>query len=388
MREVFLPEHLTPQIKELFASVWIQSFALSAVSLFEPIYLYTLGYPLYQIMLFYLGVYIIYFLLMPLGGKFVKQKGFTHGIIYGSFFLILYYVFLFQVPNHIGFLFLSMVAFALQKTFFWPGFHGDFAFFGTSHERGRELGVMQIVASLVVILGPLFGGIIIALFGFPTLFIIVVGLILVSNIPLFITKEVFIPSQLCYGDCYQELFSKENRRHFFGYAGYGEEFIWQFAWPLFAYLVLANVVQLGSLVAATIVVSSLVLLYIGRLIDKTDRKQIMKVGTVLYVLSWLSRMVMITPFGMLASDVFARTVRHPVQLPLTAGVYSRAIATQHIIKTVILFEMALVVGKIVAAAALAIVFYFWGPRWDIVFFMGALFSMLYLFLTHRTEKHI
>ncbi|MDP2656000.1 MAG: hypothetical protein Q8P11_00325 [bacterium] len=382
----FLPHKLTPQMKELFVSVWIQSFALAAVSLFEPIYLYTLGYPVYAIMLFYCAVYVVYFFLIPLGGKFVKRKGFAHGMVFGSFFLVLYYIFLFEIPHSSGFLYLAVIAYALQKMFFWPAFHGDFVFFGKSAEEGRELGIMQVIASLVVILGPLFGGFVIALFGFQALFIVVVLLILLSNVPLFLTKEVFVPSGLEYKECYRELFTKEHRRQTIGLIGYGEELVWQFAWPIFAYVVLTNIVGLGTLVATSTVISSMVLLYVGRIADRKNENHIMRTGIYLYISSWVLRIFSMTGIWILISDTFSRMVRYPVQLPITVEVYRDALKSKHVIKSVIRFEMGLAIGKILAAMSVAAMFYFGGGHWNLVFLLGGLFSLLYLSLIHRGIK--
>ena len=60
----FLPYKMKRQVKELFASTILVNLALSMVMIFEPIYLYKIGYSLQKIMLFYLITYIIYFLIL------------------------------------------------------------------------------------------------------------------------------------------------------------------------------------------------------------------------------------------------------------------------------------------------------------------------------------
>src|SRR3989338_3900147 len=80
----FFPSHMPRKLKEFYLAMAILNFALAAAMLFEPVYLYTLGFPLWKIMFFYFGVYVLYFITMPLGGKVAKQKGFAHSMIYGS----------------------------------------------------------------------------------------------------------------------------------------------------------------------------------------------------------------------------------------------------------------------------------------------------------------
>jgi hypothetical protein len=56
------PSFLKREIGELYITVSIQTFALSMISLFEPIYLFELGFSISQILLFFIFVYLIFFL--------------------------------------------------------------------------------------------------------------------------------------------------------------------------------------------------------------------------------------------------------------------------------------------------------------------------------------
>ena len=134
----FFPSHISGKLKEFYLSMTILNFALAAAMLFEPIYLYSLGFALWKIMFFYFGVYVLYFFTMPLGGKIAKKFGFAHGIIFGCLLLVLYFIFLIAIPSHPIFFYLSIIALAAQKTLFWPGYHADFAFFSQCGERGQQ----------------------------------------------------------------------------------------------------------------------------------------------------------------------------------------------------------------------------------------------------------
>ena len=61
----FFPHHMRREIRELYVSTTILDFALAMILIFEPIYLYTIGYNLQEIILFFLLVYGIYFLYFP-----------------------------------------------------------------------------------------------------------------------------------------------------------------------------------------------------------------------------------------------------------------------------------------------------------------------------------
>ncbi|MDO8571427.1 MAG: MFS transporter [bacterium] len=375
----FFPKDIPRPLKELYTTTAILNFAMSAGFIFEPIYLYTLGFSLSKIMLFYLLVYVLYFFLIPLGGKVVKHKGFEHGIMYGSVFFILYLIFLINIPQHEGFFFLAALAFALQKTLFWPGFHADFAYFGKTGQRAREVSFLVILDSLVFILGPLAGGLVVSALGFPALFIFMCAAILISNIPLLTTREVFIPTDMSYRGAYKRLVAKENRRHFWGYIGFGEELIFFTIWPIFIFVTINNFFGTGFAVALSTCVTALVVLYVGKFSDSKDRKKVLRFGAILVVLSWLMRLFIQGGAGVLFTDFFSRVSKHVFGVPMVSGLYEYA-AKHSIVRTIIFFEMSLTVGKVAVAGLLAIIFAFAKPGWEYAFILAAFFSLFYFVL--------
>lgn len=378
----FFPSHMPHKLKEFYLAMTILNFALAAAMLFEPVYLYTLGFPLYKIMFFYFAVYALYFFIMPLGGKVVKQRGFAHGMVYGSLILILYFIFLVAIPTHPIFFYLSIIALALQKTFFWPGYHADFAFFSQRGERGRDIGILTIVDTIAFIAGPLMGGIIVSVFGFPVLFAFMCVTILLSVIPLLLSREEFVPTSYNYREAYQSLIAKENRQYLIGYLGFGEELIVLTVWPIFIYVAVGNFAEAGGIVALSSFITALVTLYAGRMADLKDRKSVLQIGTILYALGWMMRFFARGGAGVFLVDFFSRTSKNVLAVPMLSGLYDYA--TRHsIVRTVIFFEMSLTIGKLLAAGILMVVFFFFPARWDFAFFLGGIFTALYFVLNGK-----
>src|SRR3989338_5630578 len=102
--KTFFATRLSYQVRELYLSVSIVTFAVAMVAIFEPIYLYQLGFSLRQILLFYLAVYVLYLVFVPLGAKFARRFGYEKAILVGSPFLALYYIFLFLIPQNPAFI--------------------------------------------------------------------------------------------------------------------------------------------------------------------------------------------------------------------------------------------------------------------------------------------
>jgi MFS family permease len=380
----FFPSRVPRKLKEFYCAMTILNFALSAIMLFEPVYLYAIGFPLWKIMFFYFCAYALYFFVLPLGGKMVKRYGFSHGIILGSLLWILYFILLIAIPTHGVFFYLAIIALVFQKTFFWPGYHADFAFFSQCGERGRDISALIIFDSVAFILGPLIGGIIVSFFGFPILFMFMCVVILLSIVPLLLSKEECISSPFEYGEVYQSLVAKENRKYVIGYLGFGEELIVLTIWPIFMYVAVENFAQTGAIVASSSFITALITLYAGRMADIKDRNGVLQTGVIVYALGWCMRFFARGGMGVFLVDFFSRTSKNILIIPIMSGLYDYA--TRHsIVRTVTFFEMSLTLGKLLAAGLCVIVFYFFPERWDFAFFLGGMFTAFYFVLNGKKK---
>ncbi len=366
-------------VKELFISTAILQFAVSAVSIFEPIYLYVQGFSVRQIIIFFLSVYVIYFFIMPFGAKVTRAKGYEFGIISSTPFLIFYYLSLFAIPYGRIFIFTAIISFALQKMLYWPGYNADFARFTRKEEMGRSIGGMAALNYAVWIFGPFFGGLIISLFSFKILFLIVSLMIMLSNIPLMTTREIFEPRPFSYFNAYRRLFRKVNRRKFFAYLGFGEEFISIFIWPVFIYLIIGDYFSIGYIVAASVFLTLLVILYIGKAADEAGERSILKTGVVFLFFSWMARMAARSGLGVFLANSGYQVSSSILGIPLLAITYRQA-KDYSVTKSAIFFEMSLVLGKILAGVILLVIFSLVGLQWPIVFIIAASFSLLYALL--------
>lgn len=375
----FFARHLRREVKELYFSVAILDFAVNMVALFEPIYLWKIGFSLPQILFFYLGVYSLYFFLLPLGAKIARGYGFEHSILYSSPFLILYYLTLFAIPFSPMFIGAAIIAFAIQKTLYWPGYYGDFALYSDDGDRGREVGNLAAIMSIMAIAGPFIGGVLVYFFGFPVLFMLASAGILASNIPLFSTKEIFGPAKpFSYIGAYKRLLSKDALRRLFAGMGFGEELVFMFVWPIFIFTAVKNEFSVGSLVAGATLLMMMILLYVGKLTDHNNKKSVIKSGIIISIVSWIMRIFMASPFGVFASETITRIGRSFVQVPVFAIVYDRA-RKGSIMETVVFFEMSLIIGKVLACVILLLIFSV-APEswfWNIAFILAGAMTLLY-----------
>lgn len=378
----YFPRHLAPQLRELYVTIGILNLATAAVIIFEPIYLLQQGYQLSGVISFYLSVYLIYFFIMPLGAKVALRFGYNKGIIISSLFLIGYYLSLLGLKSTPAFILTAIPSLAIQKALYWPGFHSEFARYGDSHEEAREVSNREVIDIMTSVVGPFFGGLTLYLSNFSTLFIIVCLLILISNLPLLITPEVFTPGEFSYLDAYRRLVVSENRRYALSFLGYGEEFIVLVIWPIYMFTFMGSFLSLGSLVAATTLLTATIILYVGRLADHSNKRHVLKIGSILYALVWWLRPFITSVSGIFTVDALSRLTKKILAVPQLSIIYEQGRETHHIMRNSVLFEMSLVIGKILAMLAIIVVFSIWPASaalsaWSITFIMAGLFTLLY-----------
>lgn len=372
--ERFLAAHASGQMKKLMSATALLNFALSAISLFEPIYLYTLHWSLAAICAFYLGVYVLAFLLLPLGARYAGRIGFQHSILFSSPFLITYYLALYAIPKHPIFIAVAIAAYAMQKILYWPGFDAEMARFGHDGERSREVSNLASLTSFATILGPTFGGVLLGALGFSFGFAITGLLMLLSNLPLLSMPAERARDGLPYWPAIRRVFSREHRGFIGSLLGFGEEFVALVIWPIFIFATLKGFAATGVLVSISILLSTLVLLFIGRLSDLQSRHAVLRSGAVFTAFSWIVRPFLLGASGVLAGDFFYRVSRALLGVPLASVVYERA-GKGPLLERVALYEMGVFFGKalmMVVGIALSLLL----PGNFMIFFILAAFASL------------
>ncbi len=384
----FLPYRIRRQVRELFLATTLVNLALAMVMIFEPIYLYNIGYSLQKIMIFYLITYGLYLVIMPLGASFAKQRGYELGLSIGAILFIVYYLTLFFIDAQPILFYVAPLILALQKMFYWPAYHADFARFSDDSEEGRELGSITMISSLVYIIGPALAGFILANWGYGALFTVASLLFLVSNIPTLVTKEGFKPQPFSYVDAYKNLFNKNNQQSFLAYIGFGEEFVVLVIWPIFISLIIKNVFDLGLIVALATLVTTIIVFYVGRLADFKNKRAILSWGSAVYSLAWFIRIFITNTVGVFFVDSLSRLGKETVAIPITAITYERAKDLKedkhhHVMSTIVFFEMSLVVGKLIAILLIFFLLFFVSSEmlaFKMTFILAGAMTLLYMLL--------
>lgn len=378
----FLPHQMRREIKELYLSTILMNLGLAMVQMFEPIYLYSIGYSLQMILLFYGLVYGLYLFIIPLGAKFVARYGSEKSIVISTVFIVGLYLALFAIPYYSWLFYVAAVLYALQKMLYWPAFHADFAQNAKEIENAREISTLTVATSLLFILGPILAGALILLGGYGLMFLVVSIIFLLSNVPLLSSPEKFIPTTFSYRQSFSELFSLQNRRELLAYMGFAEEFVALVIWPIFIAVIIGNDFTVGVVIGATVLLSVIVTLVVGKWSDHHHRHPVLRFGTIIYAFSWFIKLIVRSVTGIFFVGSLSWLAKNIISVALTSITYSRAKRSQ-VLASVVRFESGLVVGKLAIIILLSWLLVFFtdvNQAFTMSFIVAGLASLLYLLL--------
>ncbi|MDA1168904.1 MAG: MFS transporter [bacterium] len=347
--------HIRHQLKELYISIGIFSFAASLITIFEPIFLYQHGFPIWAIALYYAIHYALYVVLLPVGGKVASQYGLEKSIVFSLPFFILYFVSLAIIPSF-PLAILGVIMFlTLHKILYWPAYYAIFARFSDSNNRGTELSWLGVFHYGATIGGPAIGGFIATVWGFPALFLSAGALVLFSGIPLIAVKQVYGKSDFSYKSPWEMLFRIEYRKTFIATLGWGENLIDVVFWPLFLFFVLGSLDSLGIYMSISLVVMTLMGFYIGKSADHQKRATVLRTYLPFMAIDYIFRIFAVTPVRIIFTDSIARVSQIGVVLPMMYKIYSQAKGTASL-EFMVAFEIVLAIAKAGTAVLIMLLF--------------------------------
>lgn len=354
-------------------------FALAAVIVFEPIYLWQKGYGVVAIMTYYIVVYGLYFFLAPLGGAIVATYGPERSIAASTVFLAAYYGALLLIPMSPIWFWVAPICFVLQKMLYWPAYHYDFLKNSDPEQQAKEYSALWSLSTAVAVLGPAIGGVVVALFGFPVLFSGAMLLILLSSIPLFRVKTVHELVPFSYREHLWLIFQRLNRRQLLGYLGLGEELIVLTIWPLFLALTFKNYETFGGVVAAATLITALSILAFGEYLQHHQPKIPLRLAAAATILLWVTRPFLHAIRLVVLSDIIGRFMKNGTFVSMVNIVYKRARASGKELSQVVMFEQGFAIAKTLVAL-IVIVLSLWWPPFTVSFIVAGVFSIFYIFL--------
>lgn len=352
-----------PHLLSLFKVSAIRYFAGSLIGTFSALFIIkilngTYDFPLPEAIMaavFYFAVMrlLVVIGVIPLTHLFLKI-GLKYGIMAGSVLGIGSNILWLLFPTYSWTLVLAIFCDALSVPAYWVCYHLYFTAEEKPETTGKEVGLVTILNDLAQVLGPVAGGIIITYFGGFTLLLATNAvLLLLSNLPLYQglpAKEYPRPKSLN--------FLKSIPRHYFiGYMGYGaEDTLHGVLWPILLWLFIPSYAGLGLMTTILLLISGLLVMAAGRLIDLKGSKQVLEGSVFLVGLSWLGQLLSQGLWPLTVASGFYTVSKAVMSTAADALTYQKA-RKEDPVQFLIGRNIAIDLGKAVALFAVLVLLY-------------------------------
>jgi MFS family permease len=167
-----------------------------------------------------------------------------------------------------------MVYLALCDIFYWLPYHSYYSTAGDHEDRGKQVGVLFGLITLLSMVAPLVGGILITQLGFSVLYIFATLVMLSAAIPLFFVPELSAGARMTFKDALKTV----DKKGLLMQAGDGFLYMHTFVWTIALFYLLGNYMTFGILVTIQLFISALMFLVLGYYLDKGKGLWIMRVG--------------------------------------------------------------------------------------------------------------
>jgi MFS family permease len=374
------------EMNELYISYGIMNFALGLISVFIPIYLYKLDYSIPEILFFFFLNSISFILFSYWGARIVARLGVKHTMLLTIPIFIIFFIGLRFIQNFPILFFILPVLRSFKMILYNYSFHLNFIQHSDQKHRGKEVSILQATEVAASILSPFFGGMIIAYSSFGTLFTVGSIILFLAMIPLFLTKDTYEKITFEKKNLILDIFKKENLNFVYSFSGYAiESWIGMIIWPIFLFVMLFNVESVGALTSITALATFMTFYFIGKATDKKDKRELLRIGTILYFFGWIGRIFVGGFTSMFFIDTYKNLTQRVLAVPWTAYSYDLA-AKKNYFKFIVQREIIFNISRVLILPILIMLFYFLDNTYAfaISFATAAFFSLFYVALNNET----
>lgn len=314
-------------------SVWLESFAMSLLSVFIPIILYQFGLSLKEVIIFYI---IFNFIDVPfnlVAKQVIKAYGARAAVILATCSKIISLVIFYFLTPEWDKIFFFALTLAIYDSFYWVG---HLYIFASSVHKSKvikeDVSLLQIIRFLGAVLAPIAGAYVLIYTDQRTLIFLSTIMMLVSLLPLFRMRNLkFKPERpsLKFREFFKSRYEQVNYL-FEMFAALREE-AENVLWPFFIFFVYGSL-RTVAYIPTLIAISSLILIYYTG--SRSMPKRIFKfvaAGALLLTIIWMLRI------GYYGNEIFAigsvfvvSLLTILIDIPLEVSIFERARGTDEL----------------------------------------------------------
>lgn len=313
------------EINHMYAHITIGHIGIALVGIFIPIYFYTIGYTIQQILLFELLYAIWYIALTPVAIEFIKATCINKAFMLSVPFRILFFLLLVYIKEFSILFYILPILLALRFTIFNLAFHFNMIDHSDNKKTGKNFALIHILMSFGSFLAPYLGALVITFLGFDAVIYVTTFILIISIFPLMGVQETCLVGELDHKRVWKGIFDKQQPEIFMTHAGYAiEAQVGKILWPLFLFIFLGNVEKVGLITSISLFVAAIAFYIIGKISDEKGRRKLIRQGTTTYSASWVTRLFGFNPSFIVFSDIFRNIAEKMMIIPWSAYSYEIA----------------------------------------------------------------
>ncbi|MCB9802899.1 MFS transporter [Candidatus Nomurabacteria bacterium] len=346
----------------LYLGKLLLDFGSNIFGIFFPIFLYQQYKDINLVILYFIFGYGAYFLTLPWGAKLMTKIGIKNSLILSVIFRIPYFAaFYFFPENPLLYSILAWFSITWVRNLFWTPFHTESARLSDKKSRGKQFSILFSIASILSIVAPLIAGFILDRWAFSVVVVLSLGFCLLSIWPILTLPDSKEEFSWTYRETWSYFLHPFNRRMVFAYMSDGlVNLVNGVFWPLFIFSILNEKYQVMGLLTAGILFFGLVLrLFIGNLLDRWQKRKMVKVGAALNASAWFLKTLVVSGLQVFLVSTYHALALIVLQTSLNTLVYEKAADRGHYIdEYTVIKEMSDGAGRVFGLVLVAILLLF------------------------------
>lgn len=318
------------EVKALYGTLALITFGEGLINIFVPIFLWKMGFAIWQILFFYF-LHSVYFVILTFATLPILDRMSDKMMMFLSVPLMILYFFGLNYIAEIPYLFLILpLILALNTLFFDVGYNLDFSQTVDDKKIGREIGTRNTISALVHFSAPFIGGALIVFYGFSVAFFIASLILFGAVVPLFFFPHRHLATNLKRGQILRFLFGRGIQNFNISGIGYSTELIiGGLLWPMFIFFAVNNIESLGGIISVGLFASAITTYFVGLLSDSGDRRKILSITTILFATIWATRIFTTSPNAIIISNVIGNIIAAALMVAWSSQFYKIAKAVTH-----------------------------------------------------------
>jgi MFS family permease len=326
-----LPHFHVARVGPLLMHAALRRLAIALTLVFSPIYVYQVflraGYSRSYALAAAPFFFVIYFLIkaavIPLALSWASSKSLRWLLMIAVVPLILYFLAMVLFQGRPLFVLGAAGLWGFGAACFWVGFHASFVHLGDGDHFGKEVGLAQVLDLSAGFSGPLLGGVITQVWGFPWLFVFSALVLLMALIPLFRVEGQDRVRPVISAEALANILT--HRRVAMAYFGAASSSVLNVAiWPLFIFMLFGSHLKLGSITAVAVMTAGLLSLLTGFMSDGRWKLDLIRLGAVGESLAWLLRTLVRSVLAAVSVNSIFQVFERVLYIPLDVLSYQKA----------------------------------------------------------------